>query len=568
MSVPRRQLSAEADSSPADRDLPGTAAASSPPVRTLSAMARPVAAVAVAAAVLFFCYLRLSQTAAVTADGASNVLQAWDMLHGNLLLHGWWLSDVSFYTTELPQYMLVELVRGLGPDVVHIAAAMTYTLLVVLAGLLAKGRASGRAGLIRFLIAAGIMLAPQLGNAATILILVPDHVGTGVPLLICWLIIDRAQPRWWVPVATGVLLAWVQVADSLALLTGAVPLVIACAARVGYRLVRRRADGQSITGGLVSCWYELSLAVAAIGSVAAAALASRLIRAAGGYVVWPPSTPLSPIGLLRRHAELAYHGVLTLFGADFAGQRPGIGLLFAAAHLVGVAMAATAFCLALRQFLGSGDLLVPAFAAAIALNLAAYVGSQIPVNIATTREIAIVLPYGAVLAGRLLAGPLIAVRRPARIAVVAAAACTLLCYLAAIGYDAAQRPVPAEDSDLVAWLARHHLSHGLGSYWQANSTTADSGGLIEVRAAAVRGGLLQRNVLWEAKLSWYDPGSQYANFVVVARQPSTEYVQISAGAAVRAFGQPARTYRFGRYIVMVWNKNLLATLAPWSGPVP
>jgi hypothetical protein len=442
---------------------------------------------------------------------------------------------------------------------------MTYTLLVVLAGLLAKGRAGGRAGLIRVLIAAGIMLAPQLGNAATILTLVPDHVGTGVPLLLIWLIIDRARPRWWVPVVTGVLLAWVQVADSLALLTGVLPLVIACAARTGHRLARRE-DGQSMTGGFASCWYELGLAVAAIGSVAAAALAGRLIRAAGGYFVWPPSTPLSPIGMLQRHAGLAYHGVLTLFGADFAGQRPGVELLFAAVHLVGVAMAATAFCLAARQFFGSDDLLVPALAAGIVLNLVAYIGSQIPVNIATTREIAVVLPYGAVLAGRLLAGPLLAVRRPARIAVVSVAICTLLCYLAAIGYDAAQRPVPAEDQDLVAWLARHHLSHGLGSYWQANSSTVDSGGRIEIRAAVGRGGLLQRNVLWEAKLAWYDPGSEYANFVVLARQPSTESVRISAGAARRAFGQPARTYRFGRYVVMVWDKNLLATLSPWSGP--
>jgi len=31
----------------------------------------------------------------VDADGAGNVLQAWDMLHGNPLLRGWWLSDVS-----------------------------------------------------------------------------------------------------------------------------------------------------------------------------------------------------------------------------------------------------------------------------------------------------------------------------------------------------------------------------------------------------------------------------------------------------------------------------------------
>ena len=99
--------------------------------------------VALAAAVLFFCYWRQSQSAPLTSDGAGNALQAWDMLHGNLLLHNWWVSDVSFYTTELPQYMLVEVLTGLGPWVVHAAAAMTFTLLVLLAAVLARG---GRAG--------------------------------------------------------------------------------------------------------------------------------------------------------------------------------------------------------------------------------------------------------------------------------------------------------------------------------------------------------------------------------------------------------------------------------------
>src|SRR5215475_2019248 len=64
--------------------------------------------VVLAVAVLFVCYWRQSLTQPVSSDGAANALQAWDMLHGNLLLHGWLLSDVSFYTTELPQYMLIE----------------------------------------------------------------------------------------------------------------------------------------------------------------------------------------------------------------------------------------------------------------------------------------------------------------------------------------------------------------------------------------------------------------------------------------------------------------------------
>ena len=41
-----------------------------------------------AAAVLLFCYLRIAGTVPVLSDGAANALQAQDMLHGNLLLHG------------------------------------------------------------------------------------------------------------------------------------------------------------------------------------------------------------------------------------------------------------------------------------------------------------------------------------------------------------------------------------------------------------------------------------------------------------------------------------------------
>jgi len=129
------------------------------------------------------------------------------MLHGNLLLRGWTLTDVTFYTTELPEYMLTELGRGLGAGAAHTASALTYTLVVAGAALLAKGHATGREGLVRAAIAAGIMLAPPLAATGTLLA-DPDHVGTQVPLLAVWLVLDRARPRWQVPVIVAMLLAW------------------------------------------------------------------------------------------------------------------------------------------------------------------------------------------------------------------------------------------------------------------------------------------------------------------------------------------------------------------------
>src|ERR1700726_3750208 len=75
-----------------------------------------VAAFALAAAVLFAVYLRLSRTVPENSDEANVLLTAKDLLHGNVLLHGWYLTDVSFYTTEVPQCALLELIFGLHPD--------------------------------------------------------------------------------------------------------------------------------------------------------------------------------------------------------------------------------------------------------------------------------------------------------------------------------------------------------------------------------------------------------------------------------------------------------------------
>jgi hypothetical protein len=189
---------------------------------------------------LFFCYLRVSQTYPSDSYGGVFTLQAWDMLHGNLLLHGWSLSDVSFYTTELPEYMLVDLILGPAADVVHVAGAITFTLLLVLVALLARGRAQGKVAAVAVGVAAGVMCAPQLGSGIFLLLMAPDHLGTCVPVLLAWLILDRAPARWYVPVAVGAVLAWALIADPLVLAIGVLPLVSVCGIRVYQALVQQR----------------------------------------------------------------------------------------------------------------------------------------------------------------------------------------------------------------------------------------------------------------------------------------------------------------------------------------
>ena len=343
------------------------------------------------------CYLRLAGTQAVNSDGAAQALQAWDMLHGNLLLHGWTVSDVSFYTTELPEYVLVDFFRGLIPDVVHVAAAITYTLVVLLAALLAKSTASGRAALVRVLVTVGIMVAPQLPQGINILISSPDHIGTSAPILVAWLILDRARPRRWVPVAIAVALGWAAVADQLVLIVGVLPLVFVCLVRVINAVGVERQE-------LRAQRYDLALGAGALAGGGAAWLALRLISATGGFGLQPVAAHLdSSVADLPSHLAIAGQGLLLLGGADFIGQPPGVGAGALALHLVGVGLAALAVLAAAIQFLHGRDRVNQVLVTGVAFNLAAYAFSTRAIQIRDVREMAPVLPLSAVLAGRLLA---------------------------------------------------------------------------------------------------------------------------------------------------------------------
>src|SRR5215468_1702165 len=187
-----------ARSATSERRAPGESAARRP--RWLSRLLF-AGGLLVAGTGLFTLYLRQSRIAPFNADGASVMLQAQAMLHGNVLLSGWWTADVSFYTTELPEYMLVEVFRGLRPDVVHICGALSYTLTVLLGALLARGRATGRAGAVRALLAAGILLAPGILGGTQVFLENPDHAGTAVPSWPCccsWTALRSAgTSRWW-----------------------------------------------------------------------------------------------------------------------------------------------------------------------------------------------------------------------------------------------------------------------------------------------------------------------------------------------------------------------------------
>jgi hypothetical protein len=504
----------------------------------------------------FAAYLGLARTRAVNSDGASQALQAWDMLHGNPMLRGWFLSDVSFYTTELPQYMLVEAIRGLNAGVVDIAAASTYTLAVLFAALVARGTATGREGIARACLAVLIMLAPQLGDGTNVLISSPDHIGTSVPVLAAWLILDRAGRRWPAAVAISLLLGWAVVADTLVLYVAVIPLVLACGWRVLAALWSRRRPE----------WFELGLAAGAAACAALALGALRLIHAAGGFYVAAPSAQTASLGIVWHvHLRLTGQGLLLLFGASFLGLRSHLDYALAALHLVGVVLVATGFLVAVWRWRRQ-DLVTRAIVIGIGVNLVTYTISTSAIFVATAREFAPVLPLSAALAGREL-GPWLARRAAGRARRVTASLLVLAGtgYLAGLVHEALQPAVPAQNAALPSWLAAHHLTDGLSGYWEANVVTLASGNRVRIRRVEVPGGSVVR-VDHETNATWYDPNRYSANFIVffpgVPGTPGTPGYPgfTDTAAALATFGKPARVLHDGAYTIWVWNKNLLTQL--------
>ena len=548
-----------------------------------------LAAYLTAGAVLFTVYLRLSETYQLNSDSANILLMGRDLLHGHLLLHGWYMSDVSFYPTELPQYALLESFLGLHMQTAHVAAAMTYTLTFLLAVLLARGvgprgttpREPPARGdcpsprtplapgtpLVRTLIAAGIMLAPQFGLGVFALDLSVGHIGTSVPLLLIWLMLDRASARWYIPVLTAVLLAWTLVADPIVYVVAIGPLGAVCAARVIRGVLTSRGE---LISRIAGQWYDLSLGAATVAATALAWVVNNVLGDLGGYTV--NRLPFYLVSWHNLHYNLpAGWKVLTVFGANYAGLH-GVWLALAFLHLASVLLVVWALARVAWRFFGV-SLVDQVLAVAIVLNVALYMLTNASDEAA--HEVAVIVPFGAVLAARVLVpavriphagdsrppAPQTARRRswirPIRMAGLAAGILVLAGYTAGLGYELSQPTAPPANTSLVPWLLDHHLTYGLSGYWTSSSVTVDSGERVQVRA------LMQYTMkrdLWMSNVAWYDPRTHYANFIVLDSTPGFMNHWEPRALIRKYFGRPARTYHTGPYTIMVWSRNLLASI--------
>jgi hypothetical protein len=540
-----------------------------------------------ASAGLFALYLCQSRAAPFNSDGAANVLQGRAIVTGNPLLRGWWTSDVSFYTTELPEYALVTAIRGLSPDVVHLCGALTYTLTVLLAALVARcgpgASTGGRAGWLRAGIAAAIMLAPSILGGTEVFLENPDHAGTAVPVLLLFLILGRVGEaggqaggqrigRLALPVVTCVLLALAQVGDQLTLVAATVPLAAVCAHRM---LKARRLKGGERR--LAGTFADGTLLAAAVVSVGLAKLADLIFRALGGFDLRPlGGVALAPPHQVPANARLLWQSLILLFGANNPGtpRQPqtikahALLVSMADSHVIGLLLVGAGLAAGVASLLsGQADRVTQLLVAAIGVVLAAGVFTTVLRSLSNAHEVAILLPLGAALAGRILPDAVAPSQPPARARRVGVAPLALGAWLAVgvaeLCYAAAWPATPPPQRAVAAWLVSHHERAGLAGYWQADATTVTSGGRVLVAPivipAASKAPVEAAADRWESSAAWYQPAQRDATFVIAVTGPGAPG-GLSPAAVRASFGPPAAEHRVGQDLIMLYRYNLLTRL--------
>lgn len=501
--------------------------------------------IAAAAVALFFAYLRMAYAFPINSDGASNALQAWDMFHGNPLLSDWTLSDVAFYPTELIQYAMIQVFTGPTVDQIHIAAAITYTMIVLLAAILAKGRETGLQGWLRVGITVAILLVPVPGTGYQTLLSSPNHTGSAVPLLLAWGAIDRMRDTKAKPIVVALLLGWGAFGDPLVTFVGAVPLAIVC-------LVRALRLGGSHKSRLLS--MDFQLAVAAGASVVLSHVATWGLKAIGGYHTPRPPIELSPWDEWFGRAHMTARMLGVLFGTHRPGWQSkwvqqGVTYL----HLIGFLVALVAVAIVLvRTLRGTADRIESIMAIAICCDLGAEIVSTLPVDLMAAREISPVLPMAAVIAGRVV-GPRLATARW-RQGVLAGVLALLTLNLVAYSPPRAE---PSEGQVVADWLRARNLTYGLGAYWVSNNITVTTHRKVTV-APVIGDNDRVVPMCWQSKTSMYG-ASHDARFIVF--EIDRPFYGTPA-QAMKMWGQPKTRFDTGRYAILVYDVNLLDGFPP------
>jgi hypothetical protein len=461
-------------------------------------------------------YTFVAMRVPVNSDGASPLLIAKDIAAGNIFLQGWSLSTVSFYFTELLPYALAIKLFGWHMKFAYVIPAMMLATVVTLSLYLSTRHRLANAWPVLVAVAcpgffaANIMLVPSI------------HMGAYAAGLLTWVFVThyREQGGWWRLALIYLLMTATLFSDDIAKYFLLLPLCIAS----GYFLFKER-DAKD--AHLIGCSMAALISTKLIGYV---------FTSFNGFVVpGLNDVVFASYDAFWVNLDLVLRGTFVFFDAEFFGHKVlgHDGIVKALRALFAFSLI-FAFVRIVRRPLAL-DFSGFSWALSALVMLSAYTFSNLPIDVTTTRYLVPVFIFGTLLVAysyKLGAAWW-------RLLVVVAAV-----YAVAFMTHMNSRPnMSGQPNAIVQELQKRNLTHGFGTYWNANANAFASG--ITVAPVWVLDDVYPRR--WLSSAQWYlQPG----NFMIVDSQQEATVAQTSLGKADEML--PIE----GKYL-MLWSKPFI-----------
>lgn len=424
----------------------------------------------------------------INSDGACMLLEAQDILSGNVLLSDWHLTGVSFLTTDLPWFVLAVAIFGVTLRAYHFACLSMYLFMVICAVPLVFYKVRDRlwAALSLF----GIGLIP------TTYALSVSFVHTAV-FALSFLALYLAARYADSPSRKNLTVFCVLTALAV------------CGDRLGFVLIVLPLVIISSIGGM-----QKRLGIAAIISAAGGYAFEKLYCAIGG-ADWNPlyTTYFSEISEIPHNISIYTECVLRLINSYFFGKEL-FSVKTAVFGLKIIICAAAAFFAVHEIYkMAKGkksDFISAALATGFAIMTALLLLATYTTDVITGRYIAYLPLALAVSAARNF-------EPKGKVRLASLALCTALFLSSLIPHGSAYS---AENSlsRLASFLESENLTEGYAAFWDTSVLSAYSDGKITVRAVIYENERLSP-LAWFSKNSWYD---EPKNFIIIRNSPSPE----------------------------------------------
>ncbi len=441
-----------------------------------------------------YCALIISRICQMpmNADAACMILEAEDILSGNLFLSNWSLTGVTFLTTDLPYYIIGTAIAGVSINAYRIAISLMF-LVMMGCGILLCLYGSKKKWF-SFLIFAGMGLFPTfyaLSNA-----FVHTAVFSLFFLSILFVLRFEQKPSKGNLVALGLILMLAVCGDGLSLVLMTLPLLFLCL----FRCIKK----------------PVSVAICTIaGTVAGLALQKLYLSGGADLNSLLHSKFIAPSQLID-NILLYIEYVLRLLNAYFFEKDVfSLKTAFYAVKILLFLLACGLMYQSVKAVFQKKktDLCTAFFGIIFGLMTLILWLTTFSVNITTGRYIAFLpLLIGIVLAKWAVTLPLFQKKLP-----VASVLILCICLAATNALPKDKQPVPENVfSRMAEFLEEEGLTSGYAAFWDSSVITVYSQGQVEVRAVMYKEKALTPKE-WFCNKKWYDKTGQ---FIIIKNEDS------------------------------------------------